>query len=199
MRSFASDVRPCGAWRSGNGGTSLARSVRRRRGWRCLRCPRHWKDRLLSRLRGRGGEEGEKEGVAQKASGGRTWRTCGVGGCVYRTKHGTVLKSHKAAIHSIDIEWHDCPELGVRSRRAASSSTEPWCTILALLGTSALSLTARTRRRRRATSRCTESTCMASALLGMLALSLGASTRRRWRAPLSSTGPTCTLLTLVVL
>jgi len=65
---------------------------------------------------GSGGEEEgeEEEGVAEKARAGRTWRTCGVGVCVYRTKINQNLKKHKAAIHSIDIVWHDCPELGVR-------------------------------------------------------------------------------------
>jgi len=61
-----------------------------------------------------GEDEGEEEeGVAETASGGRTWRACGFGGCVYRTKNGpSKLKQHKAAIHGIDIVWHDCPELG---------------------------------------------------------------------------------------
>jgi len=38
-----------------------------------------------------------------EASGGRTWRKCGVGGFVYRTKQTCDLKRHKAAIHNIDI------------------------------------------------------------------------------------------------
>ena len=52
--------------------------------------------------------EGEEEGVAEKESGGGT---CGVGVCVYRTKLTGDLKKHKAAIHSVDIVWHCCPEL----------------------------------------------------------------------------------------
>ena len=54
----------------------------------------------------------EEEEEVEKASKGGTWRTCGVGGCVYRTKESSHLKRHKAAIHSIDIVWHDCPERG---------------------------------------------------------------------------------------
>ena len=77
--------------------------------------------RLLSRLRERKGVVAGKRkvrrlrrgGVAEKARGGGTWRTFGVGGCLYRTKHGTSnLKKHKASIHAIDIVWHYCPELG---------------------------------------------------------------------------------------
>jgi len=65
-----------------------------------LWCPRYQRDKLLSRLRGSGGEEEEEEEewVAKKASGGGIRKTCGVGVCVYRTKHGHHLKLHKAAI-----------------------------------------------------------------------------------------------------
>ena len=36
---------------------------------------------------------------------------------MYRTKRGSSkLKQHEAAIHSIDIVWHDCPELGCEYR-----------------------------------------------------------------------------------
>jgi len=68
-----------------------------------------------------GGSGGEEEGrgrerVAEKASEGRTWRTCGVGGWVYRAKYECVLKNHKANIHNIDIVWHDCPELGCENK-----------------------------------------------------------------------------------
>ena len=54
-----------------------------------------------------GEEEGEEEGGeeggnVEKVSGGRT---CGVGGCVYRTNESCNMKAHKAAIHAIDIVW----------------------------------------------------------------------------------------------
>jgi len=66
-------------------------------------------------------EEGRKVGF-ERASRGGTWRTCGVGGCVYRTKQGASrLKLHKAAIHSIDIVWHNCPELGCEHRAKGKS------------------------------------------------------------------------------
>ena len=75
---------------------------------------------------GSGGEEeagGGEEGVAKKASGGGIWRTGGVGVCVYRTKNGPIhLKQHKAAIHNVDIVWHDCPELGCEYMTKAKSN-----------------------------------------------------------------------------
>ena len=67
-------------------------------------------------------EEGRKVGF-EWASGVRTWRTCGVGGCVYRTKKGASrIKLHKAAIHSIDIVWHNCPELGCEYKAKMKST-----------------------------------------------------------------------------
>ena len=65
---------------------------------------------------GSGGEEEGGEGIVEKASGGGTWRTCGVGGCVFRTKRNQDLKNHKAAIHCVDIVWHHCSELGCEYR-----------------------------------------------------------------------------------
>ena len=57
------------------------------------------------------------EGVAEKGSGGRTWRIWRVGVCVYRTKMVYDLKRHKANIHNIDIVWHYCPSLGASTKR----------------------------------------------------------------------------------
>ena len=109
---------------------------------------------------------GKRRGVAKNASGGGTWRTCVVGGCVYRTKRTDVLKKHKAAIHNIDIVWHACPELGCEYRAKQEGSVkvhranvhgidvtwheypEPNCTFKA---------------KQEARSRGTEPTCMASA------------------------------------
>ena len=51
-------------------------------------------------------------GIGAPVSGGRTWRTCGVGVCVYKTNMLSSLKNHKAAIHNIDAVWHYCRELG---------------------------------------------------------------------------------------
>ena len=85
---------------------------------------------------GSGGEEevgGKGEGVGKKASGGGTWRTCGVGRWVYRAKLTGDLKRHKAAIYSIDIVCVTALSLGAstgRRRRAISRCTEPSCTIL---------------------------------------------------------------------
>ena len=75
--------------------------------------PKGQGDRLLSRLRGRKGGGGG-EGVCQESEQRMwTWRTCGVGGWVYRTNQGPGgLKQHKAFIHAIDVVWHHCPELG---------------------------------------------------------------------------------------
>jgi len=64
--------------------------------------------------------EGEGERVAESRrfarrmssmwDGGGTWRTCGVGVCVYRTNKGpSGVKRHQASIHDIDIVWHYCP------------------------------------------------------------------------------------------
>ena len=38
----------------------------------------------------------EEEEEVEKANGGGTWRTCGVGGCLYRAKTKQHLKQHKA-------------------------------------------------------------------------------------------------------
>jgi len=54
----------------------------------------------------------EAEVEVKKPSAGETWRACGIGVCVYRTKYGIRnLKQHKACIHAIDIVWHYCLEL----------------------------------------------------------------------------------------
>jgi len=85
-------------------------------------------------------------------SGGGAWKTCGVGVCVYKTKRGSSkLKQHMAAIHSIDIVWHDCPDLGCEYRAKQKGNvkrTKPTCTTLELqvLGMNARSTTACTSR-----------------------------------------------------
>jgi len=69
--------------------------------------PKVPKGQVLIKVEGVGGGGG----AVEKAIGGGTWRTCGVGWCAYTMKYGSHLKQHKAAIHNIDLVWHDCPEL----------------------------------------------------------------------------------------
>ena len=82
---------------------------------------------VWERLRGRkeevmGKRRRRRGGVDKKANNGRTWRTCGVGVCLYETKRMDHMKKHKANIHSIDLVWHYCSELGCEYKAKVRSN-----------------------------------------------------------------------------
>ena len=58
----------------------------------------------------------KKKGFAEKESGGGTWTTCGVGGCVYGTNYGSSLRTHKANIHNIGVKWKNCPDCDFKAK-----------------------------------------------------------------------------------